>query len=419
MKIGPAATTANDVAFKGWSIVFWTTVVRAVTAPGQTIGVSAFIDPMKDSLGISRSAISTAYLIGTLCGAIALPRIGRWVDRVGIKYAMTLVGTGFACVVVLTSTVQGIVMITLAFIGLRMLGQGGLSLIAATGVALWFERRRGLALAVSATLGISMLSFAPLGFGALIDAVGWRWAWAIIGLGVGLVVLPIARFAIIDRPEDIGQLPDGDSLADAIDVVRRQSYNLAQAMRTPAFWTLGALTALMGGIITGLTFHNTDIMGAQGLTEDEAAAIFIPQMVGSVSSGFVVGWLSDRVAPRILMTFSGLAVGGGVIMATMASPGTAAILYGFVSGLSIGSISALGGALYPKWYGTAHVGAIKGAALSFGVASSALGPLILSLGNDLAGSYEPVLMWSAAASIVVTAFALLGPMPDPEPPSTS
>ncbi|MGI9621449.1 MAG: MFS transporter [Acidimicrobiales bacterium] len=418
MTTSPAAATTRDVAFKGWSMVLWCTIVRGVTAPGQTIGVSAFIDPMKDSLGLSRSAIATAYLIGTLAGAFALPRIGRWVDRVGISHSMTIVGTLFACVVALTGSVQGIVMLTLAFVGLRTLGQGSLTLIAATGVVLWFDRRRGFALAISAAVGISMLSFAPLLFSSLIDGVGWRWAWVILGFGVAMVVLPIAKFAIIDRPEDIGQVPDGVTPPGTADSSVRRSYNLAQALRTPAFWTLGALTALMSGLITGLTFHNTDIMGSQGLTESEAAAVFIPQMVGSVTSGLTVGWLADRIAPRILMTFGGMAAVAGVILATTASPGTAAMVYGFVSGLAIGSISALGGALYPRWYGTAHVGAIKGAALSIGVASSALGPLVLAVGNDLADSYEPVLMWSAVVSLVVTVLALLGPMPASEPPGT-
>jgi len=147
--------TATDLAFRGWWILLWCTIVRGVTAPGQTIGVSAFIDPIIEGLDVSRSAVSTAYLIGTLCGAAALPAIGRWIDRVGIRHAMTIVGFLFACVVALTSTVQNIVMLTLAFVGLRMLGQGSLTLVGATGVTLWFDRRRGLALAFEERIGVN------------------------------------------------------------------------------------------------------------------------------------------------------------------------------------------------------------------------------------------------------------------------
>lgn len=407
------ARPQTDLAFRGWWILLWCTVARGLTAPGQTIGVSAFIDPMIESLDISRSAISTAYLIGTLAGAAALPGIGRWIDRVGIRHAMTVVGILFSCVVVLTSSVQNIVMLTFAFVGLRMLGQGSLTLVGATGVTLWFDKRRGLALAISATLSISILSMAPLGFGALIDGIGWRWAWVAIGLGVGVVLLPIARFGIIDRPQDIGQRPDGEIIDDTAEPPpERRSFTVGEAIRTPAFWTLGALTFLMAGLITGLTFHNTDIMGARGLTEDEAAAVFIPQMVGSVTSGLIVGWLSDRISSRPLMVVGGAAVTAGTYLATTATPGSGAMVYGFTTGLAIGTISALGGALYPKWFGTGHIASIKGAATSFGVAASALGPLILSLGNDIAGSYRPVLVASAVASLGVTLTAAVVPTPE-------
>ena len=53
-------------------------LARAMTAPGQTAAIPGFIDPMTEGLGISRSAISTAYLIGTLPGAGGPPSaVGR------------------------------------------------------------------------------------------------------------------------------------------------------------------------------------------------------------------------------------------------------------------------------------------------------------------------------------------------------
>ena len=406
----------DTVAFRGWWIVLWCTIARALTAPGQTIGVSAFTDHLIDGLGITRSTLSTAYLVGTLTGAIALPAIGRWVDRVGIRHAMTVVGIAFAAVVAYTGTVQNILMLGVAFIGLRMLGQGSLTLIAATGVAVWFERRRGFALALSATVSIGLLSLAPLTFGATIDAVGWRWAWVVLGIGVAVIVVPMARFGLVDRPEDIGQLPDGDPPDnDNAGVLGRLSMTVAQALRTPAFWTLGALTAMMSMTITGLTFHNTDMLAEQGLNEDEAAAIFIPQMIGSVSMGFLFGTLTDRVHARILMPIAGALLAAGMFMATIASPGAGAIRYGLLTGLGVGAISALGGALYPKWYGTAHIGSIKGVSLAIGVGASALGPLLLSVGNDVADSYEPVIAGCAVITAVLGALTLVIPTPERDP----
>ncbi len=392
------ASPEADLAFRGWWMVLWCTLVHGLTAPGQTIGVSAFIDPMLDGLSISRSAISTGYLVGTLTGALALPAIGRWVDRVGIRQALTVVASAFAAVVALTGTAQNLVMLTLAFIGLRMLGQGALSLISATGVALWFDRRRGLALAVTATGGTALMAFAPLTYGAVIDAVGWRWAWVTLGVTVGAVLLPIARLAVVDRPEVVGQRPDGDTADPAVVHLSRPGYTAAEARRSRAFWAVVSLHAMTSALITGLTFHNADVLGDRGLTEAQAAAIFVPQMAGAVAGGFAVGWLSDRVTSRLLLPASGLALGAGILLAATASPGAMALLYGLVTGLALGSISALSSALLPKWFGTAHVGAIRGTATAVAVGASALGPLLLAVGKDLTGSYRPVLVASAIAS---------------------
>lgn len=387
------------------------TVVRGLTVPGQTIGVSAFTDDLVESLDISRSALSTTYLIGTLTGAIAMPFVGRWIDFAGVRRSMIVFGTLFAAAVALTGTVQNIVMLALAFVGLRMFGQGSLSLVGLTGVVVWFERRRGFALALSGMGTVAILSLAPLIFGILIDAVGWRAAWPIIGAFVALIILPIAVFGVVDRPETIDQLPDGHALDGSAGAVRARSFTVAEAIRAPAFWTLAGLTMLAGAVITGLTLHNTDLLGDQGLSKAQAGAIFLPQAIGSMSSSMIVGSMTDRFAARPLMFVGGATLALGTFLATVASPGLLAVTYGLVTGWAVGSISALSGALNPKWFGVDHIGSIKGVATSLNVGATAVGPLILSIGNDVADSYTPVIIGCAIASAAMAAIALVVPTP--------
>jgi MFS family permease len=398
-------------AFYGWYMLLFCTIVRGFTAPGQTIGVSAFTDDLIESLGTSRSAVATAYLVGTLTGAAALPFVGRWIDRAGVKHTLTIVSVGFAAAVALTGTVQNIVMLAFAFVGLRMLGQGSLSLIGSQGVVMWFERRRGFALALNAMGTVAILSLAPLTFAALIGAFGWRSTWVILGVFLAITLVPIARFAIIDRPEQIDQVPDGKASDQPANLVRGRSYTVSEAVRTPAFWTITAVAFMAGAVSTGLTFHNTDLLGEQGLTKTQAAAIFIPQLIGSVSSSFVVGSLTDRMSARPLMFFGGAMLGLGTFLATVAEPGVMSAVYGLTLGLGGGAIGALSGALYPKWFGIDHIGSIKGIATTANVGASAIGPLILSIGNDISGSYEPIVIACAIASVAVAVVALVVPTP--------
>lgn len=395
----------------------WCTLILGLSAPGQTVGVAVFIDEFIGALDLSRSAVSGAYLVGTVIGAIALPLVGRWVDVAGISRALLVIGTAFGAALIATGAVHGIVTLALAFVGIRMLGQGALTLTGQTGIALWFNRRRGLAIGISMTVSAGMMALAPLALTQVITAVGWRGAWVVSGIVIWLTVVPIALFAIIDRPADIGQVPDGRAEPSARSGIERRSYTSHDAVRTKAFWAVASISALSASIGTGLIFHQFAILTAQGLNRIEAATVFLPQVLGTVTAGFLFGWLSDRVSARILLPIAGVTLAFGMVLATVVSPGPIAYLYGFVFGVGMGQIRAISSATYPRWFGTGHIAAIIGIAASIMVGSSAVGPLLLSLGNDAFGSYSPVILLCAAVTLVAAAFTATIKPPGTEAPA--
>lgn len=403
--------------FRGWWMLAWCTLILGLSAPGQTVGVAVFIDEFIGALDLSRSAVSGAYLVGTVTGALALPLVGRWVDVAGISRALLVIGAAFGAALIATGAVQGIVTLALAFVGIRMLGQGALTLAGQTGIALWFNRRRGLAIGISMTASAGMMALAPLALAQVITAVGWRGAWVVSGVVIWMTVVPIALFAIIDRPSDIGQVPDGRAAPARSARDEQRSYTSREALRTKGFWAVASITALSASIGTGLIFHQFAILTAQGLTRIEAATVFLPQVVGTVAAGFLFGWLSDRISARILLPIAGITLASGMVLATVVSPGPISYLYGFVFGVGMGQIRAISSATYPRWFGTAHIASILGIAASIMVGSSAVGPLLLSLGNDAFGSYAPVLLLSAAVTVVVAVFTATIKPPGAESPA--
>lgn len=70
----------------------------------------------------------------------------------------------------------------------------------------------------------------------LIQTVGWRWAHPLLGIGVVCAILPLLAFVFRNRPEDVGQKPDG-LRADTPDApgtpVFEKAHDLAFAVRTP------------------------------------------------------------------------------------------------------------------------------------------------------------------------------------------
>jgi MFS family permease len=97
---------ASPVYF-GWVVVVAATIGVAMTTPGQTVGVSVFVDRIVESLGISRPTVSLLYAIGTLGGSLALPFVGGAIDRYGPRIAVVVISLLFAGGCVWMGWVQG------------------------------------------------------------------------------------------------------------------------------------------------------------------------------------------------------------------------------------------------------------------------------------------------------------------------
>ncbi|MGW0734781.1 MFS transporter [Streptomyces sp. NPDC002851] len=392
----------------------------AMTAPGQTTGVSVFIDPVIADLGVSRTQVSTAYLIGTLVGACAMPLVGRAIDRYGPRRVIGVVGAVFGALLVSLSLVTGIVGLTAGFIGIRMAGQGALSLVATTTVAYWFDRRRGLALGITSAIGTAGISLAPLLIERLVSAYGWRQAWAVEGVAVWLVVIPLALFGIRNRPADVGQHVDGIAPASASAADAPLSgWPLRRALRTGAFWAIAACLAASSMLTTGLNFHQIALLGERGLTPVEAAANFLPQTAAALLATLAAGAIIDHVSPKVVLTGAMAILAAAVFSARLVEPGWTVIGYGLLLGASSGLLRAVESAAYPRYFGTAHLGAIRGTVHTITIGASAFGPLAISLGHDLTGHYGTALIALAALPLAAALAVVLTREPDPTPPGTT
>lgn len=404
------ARTANG--FYGWHIVAASSVALVLTAPGQTAGVAAFVDPVIAELGISRTALSTAYLIGTLNGAFTMPLVGRALDTYGVRRTMAVIGAVFGAFLLGLSAVSSVVGLTAGFVGIRMAGQGALGLTATTATALWFTRRRGTAIGIVSAIGAAGISLAPVLLERLVSAYGWRTVWAAEGVLIWLTVVPLALFVMRDRPEDFGQVVDGTRAAGHTSApvwgLTRQ-----QAVRTGWFWLVTAAVSASGMLATAVAFHQISLLGERGLSTTEAAANFLPQTAAALLATFTVGALVDRIAPNAALAGCMLLLAGALLWGVVVTPGLPALGFGLVLGAAGGSIRTLEAAAVPKVFGTAHLGSIRGLIAAFSVGSTAFGPLLFAAVRDTTGSYTAVLTGSALIPLTVAAAGLVVCSPTP------
>jgi MFS family permease len=407
--VNPVSARAPS-GFYGWHVVAIAAVILCCTAPGQTAAVSAFIDPMIRDLHVSRSLISTAYLIGTLTGAVAMPQVGRLVDRFGARRSMLAVGLFFGAVLMSFALVDGVVGLTLGFIGVRTLGQGALGLTATLAASSWFDTRRGVALSLVSAVGAAGISTAPLLLERLIGAHGWRTAWIVEGVLIWVVVVPLAAFAMRDSPDHLGQRTDGKAEhlpppTPPWGMTRRDAF------REPFLWTVTAGVGVSGMLSTAVAFHQISILGERGLTTAQAAANFLPQTVAGITATLLTGALIDRINPRWLTGSAMLALAAGLVWGVYVTPGWSALGFGMAIGSSGAAIRALEAAVAPRFFGTLHLGSIRGFIAAVSVGSTAFGPLLFALAHQVTGSYASVLVASALLPLAVMTSALLAKPP--------
>ncbi len=395
--------------FYGWVMLAIATIGSIMTTPGQTAGVSLFTPSFEAALGLSRTQQTGAYAMGTFLASLIMTYVGAQMDRLGIRRVMGVVVVCFGLVCVYTGFVTGFWTLFIAFLFLRMFGQGALSLLSQNTAAMWFDKRLGMANAVT-NIGFS-LSAAGMPFFVLwlLDIVDWRVAYPILGVIVVVVMLPLIIFFYVDRPEDIGQLLDGgwsgpanliDSEPAAVD------FTLQQAMRTPTYWIVAGMMFSISMIVTAFTFNALFFFGEVGLTEVQTGSVLATIGITMSIAQLPAGWLADRMSLRWLGVISMVGQTASMVLLLFTNSMWMATAFAVLSGVITSLYSAMGGTLWPRYFGREHLGKIRGSVFTAQVAGSSLGPFVMGSLYDLTGSYNPSIM---IFIVIYGIFALLAP----------
>ncbi len=368
-----------------------------------------FIDHFVDDLSLSRAQVSTAYLVGTLLGATALPTVGKLVDRFGVRRAQLVIAPLFGLALINMSFVDSMLWLAVGFIGIRFLGQGSLSLVATVTVSLRFVRNRGTAIGIFATGSSALMALVPVLLAVAIDQTSWRTAWWIAAASVVSLLVPMAWFGLRSLPT--GTQGTDRNAADATNAATATdaSYDRGEAVRTRSFWLLAVISGAAGMLGTALNFHQIDLLGEAGFSETAAAALFIPQVIGSTLSGLVIGYLADRVGTRWLPAAGMALLVSAHWLAAVAAPGAVVFIYAVSLGAMGGAVRTTTATLLPTWFGTGHLGSIQGSLTLFTVGASALGPVALSLAQSGFGSYPPALLALSTLPALAMVFAFARP----------
>lgn len=403
--------------FYGWAMLPIALVGQIATSPGQTYGIAAFNDSFRLGLGLSHTQLTGAYMLGTLLASLPMSYLGGLMDRHGIRRTMMCVVLLFGATCIATSQVTGLFTLFLAFLMLRMLGQGALSLLSSNTLAMWFHDRLGTAagiMSAGAALAIAVIPSLHL---HLIDRFGWRWAYAMLGLAVWVLMLPLLAIFYRNRPEDVGQLPDGaarppvDDVGESASASIPQGMTLSQATSTRAYWILLSMNVVWALVGTAIIFNMVPLFASRGLTKADVAVFFFIYAICMAAMQFAGGLLADRFRLNVLLLLAMAGMTATLVFLTGVETRSASWRFAMAFGTSQGLFSVIGHTVWARYFGRVHLGKIRGTIWTGCVAGSAVGPFVMGAVKDLSGVYNPALWMFVVVYALLTVAALFATPP--------
>jgi MFS family permease len=393
-----AKTTARvDLAeFKrGWHILLLAGlgVATCVTA-AVLYGFGALVVPLQQSFGLARADLQLSITCLFLGAGVACHLAGLLNQRFGMRAVTTLsllaLSLGYLALTLFHGTLWHL------YLGFAMLAFAGVGTLQVTWSHLvneWFERNRGLALAI-------VLSGTGLTAAVLPSLLSWsiaRWDWragfAAMAAPTLLLTLPLTLMWMRSPARLAAAHPTVDS------VLPGESWS--SAIRGRKFWTLTLALTLAVSAVLGLLTSVIPLLRDKGFDAATASGIFASFGVSLVVGRIVVGYLLDRLWPAgVSAAALALPAIGCLMLVTVKSNVPALVAACALIGIGTGAEFDISSYLLARYFGMRDFGRLYGLSLGILTFASALAPALFAVLYKSSGSYDSMLSVAVGCFIV-------------------
>jgi len=359
--------------------------------------VVVILKPIAAEFGATRSEAAIAYAVTTIGFGLGGVMMGRWADRVGVMIpaiagALAL-GLGFW----LASRAESLWQFYLAqglLIG--FLGNSAVFAPLVADITCWFNRRRGIAVAIVISGNYLAGAVWPPVAQHFVDEVGWRQTYFGIAVFCLASMLPLT-LALRRKvpPLDYGTLGPGQSSGRPLALTP----GTLQCLLCAAGLACCVAMAMPQAHIVA---HATDL----GHAAQRGAEMLALMLATGVVSRLGFGWVSDRIGGlRTLLVGSALQL--LALFLFMPVDGLVALyLVSAFFGLTQGGIVPSYTIIVRAFFAPGQAGWRIGMVMLFTLVGMGVGGWLAGLLYDLTGSYQAAFVNAIAFNILNTAIAV-------------
>lgn len=377
----------------------------------SSLGVLA--NPLAEEFGWSRGEIFFGVSCLTVGMVLGILTTGPLIDRKGprkvllVSIVLSILVVALAPVYVTSLTLFYLMIFVGSFVG------GPTNTVAyARVIASWFDKRRGLFIGINASAIGAGFALVPLLTDRVIGLGGWQAGYYLLAAIMLLVVLPAVFFLVVDRPEQIGMLPDGaeHQEAEQSSGTTTPGMSLAQAMRTRAFLLLLILAPSLAFALYGTFSQLVPMMGDRAVDASTAALVASTAGMSMAVARLVVGFFLDHFfAPRLAMLLFSLSL-VGVMLFLFGSHISHYFMGAILVGFGMGAEGDVVAYLVSRYFGMKNFASIFGCVFSAYMLGTGFGPAVFGFAFDTYGNYTNILVFSSILLVLcISLFAFFVP----------
>lgn len=378
-----STATAHDIESPyAWMRLAVSLLLMTIGGSGM-YAITVVLPRVQADFGVSRGDASLPYTLTLIGFGIGGVLMGRLSDRFGVWMPVMVGAVGLGAGYIAAGLAPGLWLFGLAqgvLIGLLGTSATFSPLVADT--SQWFNRRRGIALAICMSGNYTAGAVWPPVMQHFIDTVGWRQTYIGMGVFCMLAMLPLA-LVLRRRP------PPQEAAQPVADAAAAASTDRPLGMRPGVLQALLCVAGVSCCVAMSMPqVHIVAYCGDLGFGAARGAEMLALMLGLGVVSRLVSGWISDRIGGLRTLLLGAILQGLALLLFLPFKGLMSLYVVSGLFGLFQGGIVPAYALIVREYFSPKEAGARVGTVLMATLFGMALGGWMSGAVFDLTGSYR-------------------------------